>query len=86
VKKRAPSRRATVHVSAYDEIGRTLVAGLEVLHMCDRDAAIAAVFSLLPIESDVDELIEGLEAVGAIAFARDLHERRNATPKKRRRR
>jgi hypothetical protein len=80
-KHRAPTRKATIHVSAYDEIGRTLVAGLEVLHMCDREAAIKAVFSLLPIESDIDELIEDLEAVGAIAFARDLFERRHATSK-----
>jgi hypothetical protein len=67
-------RRSAIHVSAYDDLGRVLVAGLEVLHMCDRRAAIKAVRSLLPIESDVGDLIEGLKSVGAIAFARDLEQ------------
>lgn len=73
----APRRRRSArsqHVSAYDDLGRALVAGLEVLHMCDRRAALRTLRLILPIQGAVDDVVRGLEAVGAIALARDLKE------------
>lgn len=82
---RPNGHHSDIHVSAYDDIGRLLVAGIEVLHMCDRRAALRSVRSLLPIRTDHTDLVRLLESVGAVALARDLKESEaSAYPSRRR--
>lgn len=58
--------------AAASRIGRSIHAHLEVLHMSDRDGAIAAISTIVPVPAELAQVGADLEALGATDLARDV--------------
>lgn len=58
--------------AAASRIGHSIHAHLEALHMSDRDGAIAAISTIVPVRAELAQVGADLETLGAADLARDV--------------
>lgn len=58
--------------AAASRIGHSIHAHLEALHMSDRDGAISAISTIVPVSAELTQLSVDLETLGAADLARDV--------------